>query len=85
MVVVLILLSQFKQDILIMSANFVDVMLIDADTASFLLTDLPEPGREGRGRRRHRAAAAGAVLVARSDSRAVAHRRRSARSSASPR
>src|SRR5690348_9108362 len=33
MVVVLILLSQFKQDILIMSANFVDVMLIDGDTA----------------------------------------------------
>src|SRR5882724_10947551 len=41
MVVVLILLSQFKQDILIMSANFVDVMLIDADTASFLLTIFP--------------------------------------------
>ena len=42
MVVVLILLSQFKQDILIMSANFVDVMLIDADTISFLLTVFPE-------------------------------------------
>src|SRR3954453_11739505 len=41
MVVVLILLSQFKQDILIMSANFVDVMLIDADTVSFLLTVFP--------------------------------------------
>jgi len=41
MVVVLILLSQFKQDILIMSANFVDVMLIDGDTASFLLTIFP--------------------------------------------
>jgi hypothetical protein len=41
MVVVLILLSQFKQDTLIMSANFVDVMLIDADTASFLLTIFP--------------------------------------------
>ena len=41
MVVVLILLSQFKQDILIMSANFVDLLLIDADTASFLLTIFP--------------------------------------------
>ena len=41
MIVVLILLSQFKQDILIMSANFVDVMLIDADTVSFLLTVFP--------------------------------------------
>ena len=41
MVVILILLSQFKQDILIMSANFVDVMLIDADTVSFLLTVFP--------------------------------------------
>ena len=37
MVVVLCLLSQFKQDILIMTANFVDVMLIDADTISFLM------------------------------------------------
>jgi hypothetical protein len=41
MVVALILLSQFKQDILIMSANFVDVMLIDADTVSFVLTVFP--------------------------------------------
>ena len=41
MIVVLVLLSQFKQDILIMSANFVDVMLIDADTVSFLLTVFP--------------------------------------------
>src|ERR1700761_7712796 len=41
MVVVLCLLSQFKQDILIMTANFVDVMLIDADTISFLMTIFP--------------------------------------------
>jgi hypothetical protein len=41
MIVVLVLLSQFKQDILIMSANFVDVMLIDTDTVSFLLTVFP--------------------------------------------
>ena len=50
MIVVLILLSQFKQDILIMSANFVDVMLIDADTVSFLLTIFPELRCEGRAR-----------------------------------
>ena len=41
LIVVLILLSQFKQDILIMSANFIDVLLIDADTISFLLTVVP--------------------------------------------
>ena len=41
LIVGLILLSRFKQDILIMSANFVDVMLIDADTISFLLTIFP--------------------------------------------
>jgi hypothetical protein len=40
-VVVLILLSQFKQDVLLMSANFVDLMLIDTDTVSFLLTVFP--------------------------------------------
>src|SRR5665213_3302224 len=41
MLVLLILLSQFKHDVLIMSANFIDVMLIDADTVSFLLTVFP--------------------------------------------
>jgi hypothetical protein len=41
MVVVLILLSRFKQDVLFMSANFVDVMLIDRDTVSFLLKIFP--------------------------------------------
>jgi hypothetical protein len=41
LVVVLILLSQFKQDTLIMTANFVDLMLIDADTVSFLFTVYP--------------------------------------------
>src|SRR6185312_14643303 len=37
LLVVLILLSRFKQDVVLMSANFVDVMLIDKDTFSFLL------------------------------------------------
>jgi hypothetical protein len=41
MTVVLILASQFKQDVLIMSANFLDILLIDADTVSFLLTVYP--------------------------------------------
>jgi hypothetical protein len=39
--VILILLSRFKQDVLIMTANFVDVMLIDHSTISFLLTIFP--------------------------------------------
>jgi hypothetical protein len=41
LIVVLILLSRFKQDILLMSANFIDVLLIDADSFSFLLTVFP--------------------------------------------
>ena len=41
-IVVLILASKFKQDVLIMSANFLDVLLIDADTISFLLTVYPD-------------------------------------------
>ena len=82
MVVVLILLSQFKQDILIMSANFVDIMLIDADTISFLLTIFP---RSAAGRsaspRRSCVPLLAAAVVARSVPRAVADRRRSARRS----
>jgi hypothetical protein len=42
MFVVLILLSQFKQNVVLMSANFVDVMLIDKDTVTFLLTVFPK-------------------------------------------
>jgi Sulfatase len=41
MIVVLILLSQFKQDVLAMSANFIDILIVDADTVSFLLTVYP--------------------------------------------
>ena len=33
--VFLILLSQFKHDVLLMTVNFVDLMVIDADTISF--------------------------------------------------
>ena len=54
-IVVLILLSQFKQDVLVMSANFLDILLIDADTVSFLLAVYPNL--------RWWAAATGAVIV----------------------
>lgn len=42
MIAVLILLSQFKYDKLMMTANFVDVMIIDPDTVSFFLTIYPD-------------------------------------------
>jgi hypothetical protein len=41
MVVVLILLSRFKHDVVQMTANFVDLMVIDRDTAAFLFTIFP--------------------------------------------
>jgi hypothetical protein len=39
--VLLILLSQFKHDVLLMTVNFVDLMIIDADTISFLVKVFP--------------------------------------------
>jgi len=41
MIVVLILLSQFKHDKLMMTVNFVDLMVIDQDTSAFLLAVMP--------------------------------------------
>ncbi|BAM88065.1 conserved hypothetical protein [Bradyrhizobium oligotrophicum S58] len=41
MVVVLVLLSQLKHAVVQMTANFVDVMLIDHDSAAFLFTIFP--------------------------------------------
>jgi hypothetical protein len=41
MIVILIVLSQFKHSVLMMTATFVDVMLIDKDTFSFLLNVIP--------------------------------------------
>src|SRR6516162_4410711 len=41
MVVALILLSQFKYDKLMMTVNFVDLMIIDPDTSAFLFTVMP--------------------------------------------
>src|SRR5271156_3027847 len=40
-VVVLVLLSRLKHDIVQMTANFVDLMVIDRDTAAFLFTIFP--------------------------------------------
>src|ERR1700678_3064068 len=42
LVVVLILLSRLKHDIAQMTANFVDLMVIDRDTAAFLFTIFPK-------------------------------------------
>jgi len=42
MVAVLILLSQFKYDKLMMTVNFVDVMILDTDTIAFFLTIYPD-------------------------------------------
>jgi hypothetical protein len=42
MVVILILLSRFKHEALLMTANFIDVMIIDDDTISFLLKIFPD-------------------------------------------
>src|SRR3984893_14587559 len=41
LVVVLVLLSRLKHDIVQMTANFVDLMVIDRDTAAFLFTIFP--------------------------------------------
>src|ERR1700694_2309422 len=41
LVVVLILLSRLKHDIVQLTANFVDLMVIDRDTAAFLFTIFP--------------------------------------------
>src|SRR5205814_3247819 len=41
LVVVLILLSRWKHDVVQMTANFVDLMVIDRDTTAFLFTIFP--------------------------------------------
>src|SRR5215471_16552217 len=41
MMAVLVLLSQLKYQVLMMTANFVDLMIVDTDTISFLLTVFP--------------------------------------------
>ena len=44
MLAVLILLSQFKHEILLTTVNFVDLMVIDGDTFSFLMQIFPRLG-----------------------------------------
>src|SRR5580704_14157625 len=41
MIVILVLVSRLKFDIIWMTANFLDVMIIDNDTISFLLSIVP--------------------------------------------
>ena len=41
MVVVLVLLSRLKHDVVQMTANFIDLMMIDRDTVAFLFTIFP--------------------------------------------
>jgi Sulfatase len=41
MIVVIVLLSRFKHDVLLMTINFLDIMIVDVDTVSFLLTVYP--------------------------------------------
>ena len=41
LIVILVLLSRLKHDIVQMTANFVDLMVIDRDTAAFLFTIFP--------------------------------------------
>ena len=47
LVVVLVLLSRLKHDVVQMTANFVDLMVIDRDTAAFLFTIFPESALVG--------------------------------------
>src|SRR5258708_37309099 len=42
MIVILVLVSRLKFDIIWMTANFLDVMIIDNDTISFLLSIMPD-------------------------------------------
>src|SRR4030081_743071 len=41
LVVVLVLVSKFKHDVVQMTANFIDLMMIDRDTVAFLFTIFP--------------------------------------------
>ena len=52
--VLLILLSQFKHEVLLMTVNFVDLMIIDADTISFLVKVISSTRCQGRHRGRAR-------------------------------
>ena len=76
MFVALILLSQFKHDKLMMTVNFVDLMIIDQDTSMFLLTIMPRLRWPICARRGDRGSAGCPDLASRSVPRAHAQRRR---------
>src|ERR1041384_7842455 len=46
LIALLVVLSQLKHSVLFMTVNFVDLMIIDADTVGFLLTVYPGLGRD---------------------------------------
>jgi len=46
LITLLVVLSQLKHSVLFMTVNFVDLMIIDADTVGFLLTVYPGLGRD---------------------------------------
>ncbi len=46
MVVILVLVSRLKHEIIAVTANFLDVMIIDRDTISFLMNILPDLNRD---------------------------------------
>ena len=76
MIVTLILLSQFKYDKLMMTVNFVDVMILDRRHRRVLSDDLSRSVAPGDPERAGRHSGARLALVARSLSRAAARRRR---------
>ncbi len=44
LVAIIILMSRFKQSVVLMTANFLDIIIIDSDTISFLFTVFPNLG-----------------------------------------
>ena len=44
MIAIIVLLSRFKHDVLLMTINFLDIMIVDTDTVAFLLTVFPNLG-----------------------------------------
>ena len=66
MVVVLVLLSRLKHDVVQMTVNFIDLMMIDRDTVAFLFTIFPNLRWSVIGGRSRHAAADVCAVVARS-------------------
>ena len=73
LVTLVIVLSEFKFRVLWMTLNFLDVMIIDADSFAYPIHDLSAALAYCRHRRGGDRPAAGAALVDRSATRALAH------------